>query len=113
MEGASVSCLTMLDSANYAYWKVKMITFIKAIDERVWRSILNDRDNLFIEESSVNNQKPKVQWTIEEERLESANSKTLNAIFHSVDGQEFKRVSRFKSAKEARDFKQLVKVQAQ
>ena len=27
------------DGNNYAYWKVRMKTFLKSIDERVWNSV--------------------------------------------------------------------------
>ena len=27
------------DGNNYAYWKVRMKTFLKSIDERVWLSV--------------------------------------------------------------------------
>ena len=29
------------DGNNYAYWKVRMKTFLKSLDERVWLSIEN------------------------------------------------------------------------
>ncbi|MBA0688081.1 hypothetical protein Goari_005888, partial [Gossypium aridum] len=38
--------------------------------------------------------KSKLKWTVEEERVANANSKTLYVIFCGVDLQEFKRISK-------------------
>jgi hypothetical protein len=42
---------------NYAYWKIKMTTFLQAIDENVW---------LAIEEGWIKPETHLSQWTIEE-----------------------------------------------
>lgn len=43
----------MLDRANYVYWKVRMKAFIKFVDGRAWRSILNGREPLTIDVPGV------------------------------------------------------------
>ena len=32
----------MLDDKNYAYWKIRVKAYIKAIDERSWKSLVID-----------------------------------------------------------------------
>ena len=32
------------DGNNYTYWKVRMKTFLKSIDERVWNSVEYERE---------------------------------------------------------------------
>ena len=36
--------LPYFDRNNYAYWKVRMKTFLKSIDEREWLSVENSRE---------------------------------------------------------------------
>ncbi|MBA0833623.1 hypothetical protein Goarm_006053 [Gossypium armourianum] len=49
-----------------------------------------------------------LKWTVEEERVANANSKTLYVIFCGVDLQEFKRISKFTMVKEAWDILQII-----
>ena len=39
-EGGSTSHPPFLNGMNYGYWKARMRGFIKLIDEKAWRSIL-------------------------------------------------------------------------
>ncbi|MBA0636325.1 hypothetical protein Godav_029390 [Gossypium davidsonii] len=52
--------------------------------------------------------KSKLKWTVEEERVANANSKTLYVIFCGVDLQEFKRISKCTMVKEAWDILQTI-----
>ncbi|MBA0767069.1 hypothetical protein Gotri_016030, partial [Gossypium trilobum] len=56
-----------------------------------------------IETFGVKTPKLKLTWTIKEEKLTNANLKALYSIFSGVDGQEFKRISKFTTTKEAWD----------
>ena len=84
----------LLEGVNYPYWKARMKAFIKAIDEKAWRSILtgwshpttkDDKGNFVL--------KPEVKWSNDEDKLANSNSKALNAIFNAVDVNQFKLIS--------------------
>ena len=69
---------------NYAYWKVKMKTFLKSIDERVWNSV---------EYGWEKPTTPVNEWQISQKEAATFNSKAMNAIFNAVSIEEFKRIS--------------------
>ena len=72
------------DGNNYAYWKVKMKTFLKSIDERVWNSV------------EYGLEKPTTlvsEWQTSQKEVVTFNSKAMNAIFNIVSMKEFKRIS--------------------
>ena len=63
----SVTRPSILDGKNYAFWKVRVKTYIKSIDERVWRSILTGWTPLVTTnaETRVETVKPEQNWSIE------------------------------------------------
>ena len=38
--GGSINRPPILDGTNYAYWKARMSTFIKSIDEETWKAVI-------------------------------------------------------------------------
>ncbi|KAG9454310.1 hypothetical protein H6P81_007214 [Aristolochia fimbriata] len=104
-EGASNTRPPLLDGTNYAYWKAKMKIYIKAQDERAWRSV---EDGWIPPTAEVGEGpdkkrvlKPISEWNDEEDKLSNCNSKALNAIFGGIDEEQFRRVSACTTAKEA------------
>ncbi|KAG9450369.1 hypothetical protein H6P81_010334 [Aristolochia fimbriata] len=104
-EGASNTRPPLLDGTNYAYWISKMKTYIKAQDERAWRSVEDGWEPLTVEagkDADVKRVvKPSSKWNDAEEKLANCNSKALNAIFGGIDEEQFRRVSACTTAKEA------------
>ena len=50
-EGSSIKRPPLLRTNNFTYWKVRMIAFIKLIDERYWWAITDGyKDPIIIEE---------------------------------------------------------------
>ncbi|KAG9453338.1 hypothetical protein H6P81_006242 [Aristolochia fimbriata] len=104
-EGASNTRPPLLDGSNYSYWKAKMQIYIKAQDEKAWKTIekgwglptklVGEGDDVKIVE------KPDTEWTEEEERLSNCNFNALNAIFGGVDEEQFRRISACTTAQEA------------
>ncbi|KAG9450347.1 hypothetical protein H6P81_010312 [Aristolochia fimbriata] len=104
-EGASNTRPPLLDGSNYSYWKAKMQIYIKAQDEKAWKTIekgwrlptklVGEGDDEKIVE------KPDTEWIEEEEKLSNCNSKALNAIFGGVDEEQFRRISACTTAQEA------------
>ena len=71
-----------------------MHAFIKSIDEKAWRSILQGwklPTKTDVEGKTV--PKDKADWAPEEDALSSQNSWALNAIFNDVDPSQFKFIS--------------------
>ena len=71
------------DGNNYVYWKVRMKTFLKSIDERVWNSIEYEWEKLTT---------PISEWSTSQKEATAFNRKVMNAIFNAVM-EEFKRIS--------------------
>ena len=69
---------------NYAYWKVRMKTFLKSIDERVWNSVKYgwEKPTILVSE-----------WKTSEKETAAFNNKVMNAIYNTVSMEEFKRIS--------------------
>ncbi|MBA0738596.1 hypothetical protein Gogos_011928 [Gossypium gossypioides] len=101
MEGLSISRLPMLDGLNYTYWEAMMKNFIKFMDEKVWRVILIGWEPYTPKTFRVKTPKSELSWNTKEEKLTNANSKALYIIFFGVDVQEFKRISKCTTTKEA------------
>ena len=40
-EGNSMVRPPLLDGSNYSFWKARMSSFLKSIDEKVWQSVMN------------------------------------------------------------------------
>ena len=89
--GQSVIIPHLSDGTNYAYWKVRMKTFLQSLDEKVWQVM-------------------EVGWTEPKEapvdqddaKIKAANfnSKVLNALFNADTNEEFKKISSIEIVKE-------------
>lgn len=77
-----------------------MKAFIKAIDQKVWHSILTSWNHPTTIEGDKVILKSEVLWSIEEDRLANNNSKTFNAIFNVIDANKFNLISTCESTKE-------------
>ena len=80
------------DGNNYAFWKVRMRTFLCSIDDIVWDAI---------EVGWTGSESAKSTWDKATLAATNANSKSLNAIFYGVYLDEFHRISHITVAKEA------------
>ena len=106
-ESNSISRSLLLDGSNYPYWKARMKAFIKALDEKAWRSLLtawthpttkDDKGKLIL--------KLEVSWSSEDDRLANYNSKVLHTIFNVVDDNQIKLIAPYEFAKETLDILQ-------
>ena len=89
--GQSLIIPHLFDGTNYAYWKVRMKTFLQSLDEKVWQAV------------EIGWTKPKeasADWDEAKIKAANFNSKTLNALFSAVTNEEFKKISFTKTAKE-------------
>ena len=77
---------------NYAYWKVRMKTFLQSLDEKVWQAI------------EIGWTKPKeapANWDDAKIKTANFNSRALNALFNTVTNEKFKNISSIETVKEA------------
>ena len=72
------------DGNNNAYWKVRMKAFLKSINERVWNSVEYRWEILTT---------PVSEWSTSQKEAATFTSKAMNAIFHDVSMEEFRRIS--------------------
>ena len=84
-----------------------MKVFIRALDVRVWRSILIGWTPLTVTDSEGKSSiKPEIDWSNDDDRLVNHNNKTLHAIFNGYDVEHIKLISSSEMAKEAWDILQ-------
>ncbi|KAG9442590.1 hypothetical protein H6P81_018444 [Aristolochia fimbriata] len=104
-EGASNTRPPLLDGTNYSYWKARMHAYIRALDERAWKSIEKGwkLPTKVVGEGAARKEilKDDSEWTDEDDKLSSCNAKALNAIFGGVDVDQFRRIFACQSAQEA------------
>ncbi|CAM8999606.1 unnamed protein product [Rhodiola kirilowii] len=103
-EGQSTNRPPLLEGPNYVYWKSRMKTFLKSIDERAWRAVMIG----WTEPTMANPEgavmpKPEALWSEADDVAAVWNSKALNAIFYGVDEKVFKLIAECEVAKEAWD----------
>ena len=88
----SLNALPDIDGSNYAFWKVRMRTFLCAIDETMWDSV----ENGYVRPTTA-----KSEWDKATLALANANSKAINTIFCGVFIEEFHKISLVMTAKES------------
>ena len=89
------------DGLNYAYWKALMRAYLRAIDERVWLSVVNDYSESTIIVGEVTTPKPLTSWDRVDYEIKGWNNKALSTIFNGVTPDEFCHISMCEIAKEA------------
>ena len=91
-KGQSFIIPPLFDGTNYAYWKVRMRTFLQSLDKKVWQVM------------EIGWTKPKevlTNWDDAKIKIANFNSKALNALFSAVANEKFKKISSTETAKEA------------
>src|ERR1051325_871204 len=103
-EGGYRNRLPILDGSNYDYWKPRMISFLKSLDNKAWRATDKGwKHPIKIKKDGTTSQKPEEEWSKEEEELALWNSKALNALFNGIDRNIFRLVHRCELAKDVWD----------
>ena len=90
----------LLNDKNYAYRKIRVKAYIKAIDEKAWHSILTGWTSPIVITDEVTTVKSEETWTKAENNLANFNFKALNAIFSHVDANQFKLISACESTRD-------------
>ena len=82
----------LFDGTNYAYWKLRIRTFLQSLDQKMWQAM------------EIGWTKPKealADWDDGKIKAANFNSKAFNALFSTVTNEEFKNISSTETAKEA------------
>lgn len=86
-EGSFTTQPPILGGSNYAYWKARMIAFLKSIDSKSWKFVvIGGNTPIVTDTTSKVYQKPEISWSsVEDETCSFGNSCALNPIFNGVD----------------------------
>ena len=90
--GQSLIIPPLFDGTNYAYWKVRMRTFLQSLDEKVWQAV---------EIGWTKSTEAPADWDDAKIKAANFNSRALNASFSAITNEEFKKISSTETAKEA------------
>ncbi|XP_075475714.1 uncharacterized protein LOC142510139 [Primulina tabacum] len=97
----------VMDRSNYAFWKVKMRMYIKFIEKRAWKRVIDGWSPPRIVDADGDSRvKPEIAWANDEVHTSNFNSKTLDVIFAFVDLNVFSLITNFTSAKDTWDILQ-------
>ncbi|MQL87333.1 hypothetical protein Taro_019878 [Colocasia esculenta] len=94
IEGQSVNRPPLFDVEDYNYWKTRMEFFLQGYDYQLW-TIIEEEDLIVLN--------PREEWTDNDKRILSHNSKAKNLICCALTRREFNRISACKSTKEIWD----------
>ena len=102
-ERGSIIRPPILDDTNYDYWKDRMVTFLKTMDNKTWNVIIKGWEHLVVidkEGKSTSILKLEEEQSKEEDELPLGNSKALNALFNGVHKNMFRLINTCTVAKE-------------
>ncbi|XP_072090534.1 uncharacterized protein [Arachis hypogaea] len=103
-EGQSNNRPPYFNGSNYSYWKERMRIFVQSIDYNIWKIILNGPD--VPTKQNADGEvvaKEDNEWTYEEKKKVELNAKAINLMHCAISFEEFRKVSRCKTAKEIWD----------
>mgnify|MGYP003703461115 CR=1 FL=1 len=107
-EGNSIVRPPLLDGSNYSFWKARMRSFLKSIDEKVWQSVVNGLTEPTITIDGVTFSKPIDKWDTIDYQNSSWNSKAINSLLSTGIPEEYSRLCNCEVAKEAWDILQTI-----
>ena len=87
-EGMSIGKAPLFDSSNYAYWKIRMSIFLKAMSPNIWK-IVNEGYVMPLEPENPTDQ---------DNRNAHLDAQAMNALFGALNADEFNRVSNLETA---------------
>ena len=107
-EGQSTNRPPFFNGVNYSYWKERMRIFIQSTDYDLWKIIINGPDTpMTTNDEGQRVPKTDEEWTPEEKKKVEMNAKAINLMHCAISFEEYRKVSRCKSAKEIWDKLQL------
>ena len=90
-KGQSLIIPPLFDGTSYAYWKVRIRSFLQSLDEKVWQAV---------EIGWTKPMEVSVDYDDAKIKARNFNNKALNALFNAINNEEFKKLSSTETAKE-------------
>ncbi|KAA0063699.1 gag-pol polyprotein [Cucumis melo var. makuwa] len=85
-EGSSTNRPPVLDGSNCAYWKARMISFLKSVDSKTRKAVVLDGSIypivILTDADKKVSTKPKLSWSSVDDEAPLRSSCALNAIFN-------------------------------
>lgn len=79
-EGRSVNQPLNHDGINYDHWKARMVTFLKSMDKKTWKEVINGRSPPKITVDNNGTLNHEKDWSKEKDKITLGNSRALNAL---------------------------------
>ena len=92
----NVGRMPVLDATNYQYWKLRMRTFLKSVDQGCWDACLTHYTPPLqtADEQGDKVPLPYAEYNAAQKAAHIANEKALNRIFAWIDTHMFKLIDR-------------------
>lgn len=101
-EGGNVNWTPILHDLNYDYWKSNMISFIKSMGNKTWKTIIKGWTHPVVTtKDGTRSPKSKAYWSKDKDEESHGNSRALNSILNGVDKNVFLLINLFTEDKEA------------
>ena len=91
LEGQSTTRPPLFDGKNYAFWEERMRIFIQSTDFRIW---------MLIEHGETPSTNSPSEYTGEDFKNLELSAKARNILFCGVNGEDYNKISRCKTAQE-------------
>lgn len=99
-DGGLVNRPPVLDDTSYDYWKKKMITFLKSIDNKTWKAVVKGwKHQVITFHDGSTNLELEAGWSKDEDDETLENDKALDDIFNGVDKNMFRLINTYTVAK--------------
>ena len=108
VEGYSITRPPLFDAISFDFWKIRMMTFIQAIEFRMWLMVETGYSPPTYLVDGIRTLKPANNWTVEEREYAQLNVKVLNGFFCALKSEDYMRVSTYSTGKEIWDRSFLV-----
>jgi len=96
-EGTSQTRPPYFNGKHFSHWKVRMETFIKSYDVKVWRVIKLGDIPISISKSLDESQSSTIpsleNYTNEQMKVIQINYKTKNVLYNAISGEEYEIIS--------------------
>ena len=103
MEGYSITRPPLFDEISFDFWKIRMKTFIQAIDYRMWLMVESGYNDPTHVVNGITMLKPINQWNPDDREMAQLNAKLLNVFFCALKSDDYMRVSTCSTGKEIWD----------
>ena len=100
-EGQSNNRPPFFNGKNYSYWKERIRIFIQSIDYNLWKIVVSGpKIPTKTSADGVVTPKEEAEWNEDDKKKIELNAKAINLLHCAISFEEYRKVSRCKTAKE-------------